>query len=34
MTIRKNLKNKIMMEHKTNLVSYPYFIFLEIWELD
>ena len=32
--IRKDLTNKIMVEHRTDLVSHPYFVLLEIRELD
>lgn len=28
--IKKNLLNKIVVEHRLDLVNYPYFIFLEI----
>lgn len=31
--IKKNLVNKIIIDHKIDLVNYLYFILLEIWEL-
>ncbi len=32
--IRRNLQNKIMVEHKTDLLNHPYFILPKIQELD
>lgn len=32
--VRKNLLNKIVVKHRTNLVNHLYFIFPEIWDLD
>ena len=32
--VKKNLINKIIVDHKTDLVNYPYSILLEIRELD
>lgn len=32
--VRKNLVDKILVDHKTDLVKHPYFILLEIYELD
>lgn len=34
MAIRKDLIDKIVVENRINLVNHPYFILLEIWELD
>lgn len=32
--VRKDLIDKIMIDHRTNLVNHLYFMLLEIWELD
>ena len=32
--VRKNLVDKIVMDHKTNLINHLYFILLEIRKLD
>ena len=32
--VRKDLLDKIVVEHRTDLVNYPYFVHLEIWDLD
>lgn len=32
--IRKNLADKIMIKHKTDFINHPYFILLEIHELE
>ena len=32
--IRKDLMDKLVIENRTDLVNHPYFILLEIWELD
>lgn len=32
--IIKDLIDKIVVEHKTDLLTHPYFILLEVWELD
>ena len=32
--IRKDLTDKLVVENRTDLVNHPYFILLEIWELD
>ena len=32
--VRKDLLDKIVIEHRTNLVNHPYFILLEIRDLD
>ena len=32
--MKKELIDKIVVDHRTNLVNHPYFILLEIWELD
>ena len=32
--MRKNLVDKIMVDHRTDLVNHPYFMLLEIHELD
>ena len=32
--VRRNLVDKIVIEHKTDLVNHPYFMLLEIWDLD
>lgn len=32
--VRKDLLDKIVIEHRTDLVNHPYFIFLEIRDLD
>ena len=32
--VRKNLVDKIVIEHKTDLMNYLYFILLEIQDLD
>lgn len=32
--VKKNLKNKIMIDHKTNLIYYPYSMLFEICKLD
>lgn len=34
MAVRKYLLDKIIIEHKTNLVNHSYFILLEIQNLD
>lgn len=34
MAVRKELINKIVVDHRTNLVNHLYFMLLEIWELD
>lgn len=31
---RKDFMNRIMVDHKTDLINYPYFIFLKIRKLD
>lgn len=33
-TIRKNLRNKIMLDYKIDLIYQPYFILLKIRKLD
>ena len=32
--VRKDLLNKIVIEHRTDLVNHPYFILFEIQDLD
>lgn len=32
--VRKDLLDKIVVEHRTDLINHPYFIFIKIWELD
>ena len=32
--VRKDLLDKIVVEHRTDLVNHPYFVFLEIRDLD
>lgn len=32
--VRKNLLDKIVIEHRTNLVNQLYFLLLKIWDLD
>ena len=34
MAVRKELVDKIVVDHKTDLVNHPYFLLLEIQELD
>ena len=34
MAVRKDLRDKIMVDHRTNLIHHPYFMLLEICELD
>ena len=32
--VRKDLLDKIFVEHRTDLINQPYFVLLEIWDLD
>ena len=32
--VKKTLVNKIVVDHKTNLINHPYFMLLEIQEMD
>lgn len=34
MAIKRDLIDKIIRKHRTDLVNHLYFIFLEIWKLD
>lgn len=34
MAVKKDLLDKIILKHRTDLVTHPYFILLEIWNLD
>ena len=32
--VKKELVNKIIVENRTDLVNYPYFLALDIWDID
>lgn len=34
MVVKKKLMDKIVVDHRINLINHAYFMLLEIWELD